>query len=60
MTIEIRNHGRVGAEILGVDLSRPLPQQELAQVRAAFAEHGVIFFRDQSITEAQHIDFAHQ
>ena len=58
MTIEIRKHGRVGAEIHGVDLSQPLSEQDLAKVGAAFAEHGVIFFRDQTITERQHIDFA--
>lgn len=60
MAIEIRKHGRVGAEILGIDLSRPLQPEALAQVRAAFAEHGVIFFRDQSITEQQHIEFARE
>lgn len=58
MSIEIRKHGRVGAEILGIDLSNPVPADELKQVRAAFAEHGVIFFRDQSISEGQHIAFA--
>jgi taurine dioxygenase len=58
MPIEIRKHGRVGAEILGIDLSRPLAEDDLSAMRAAFAEHGVVFFRDQSITEQQHIDFA--
>lgn len=58
MTLEIRKHGRVGAEVLGIDLSNPLSDQDFAQIRAAFAEHGVIFFRDQSITEGQHIAFA--
>jgi len=58
MTLDIRRHGRVGAEILGVDLAKPLPDAEMAAIRAAFAEHGVIFFRDQQITEEQHIAFA--
>ncbi len=58
MTIAIRKHGRVGAEVLGVDLSQPLSEADFAQVHAAFAEHGVVFFRDQSITEEQHIAFA--
>ncbi|WP_179504607.1 MULTISPECIES: TauD/TfdA family dioxygenase [unclassified Sphingomonas] len=58
MTLEIRKHGRVGAEILGVDLASPLPEIDLAAIRAAFADHGVIFFRDQQITEEQHIAFA--
>lgn len=58
MTLEIRKHGRVGAEILGIDLSRPFATGDLAAIRAAFAEHGVVFFRDQSISEEQHIAFA--
>lgn len=58
MTLEIRQHGRVGAEILGIDLSCTISDEDFAEVRNAFAEHGVVFFRDQSITEDQHIAFA--
>ncbi len=50
--------GAVGAEISGVDLSRPLPQDQLAQIRQAFGDHGVIFFRDQELSPAQHVAFA--
>jgi len=57
MAVDIRRHGRVGAEILGVDLAR-LDDGDLAQIRAAFADHGVVFFRDQMIDEDQHIAFA--
>lgn len=57
MALDIRPHGRVGAEILGVDLARP-SAADLAQIRAAFAEYGVVFFRNQTIDEAQHIAFA--
>jgi taurine dioxygenase len=57
MALQVRAHGRVGAEILGVDLARP-SADDLAQIRAAFAEHGVVFFRDQTLDEAQHIAFA--
>ena len=48
----------VGAEILGVDLSRPLSPADTAELRGALADHGVIFFRDQEITPEQHIAFA--
>lgn len=58
MTIEIRRTGRVGAEILGIDLTRELDDATFAAVRSAFAEHGVIFFRDQALDERQHIAFA--
>ncbi len=48
----------VGAEILGVDLSRPLSAEETGDLRAALNEYGVIFFRDQELTPEQHIAFA--
>jgi taurine dioxygenase len=48
----------VGAEILGVDLSRPLTPEETGELREALNEHGVIFFRDQELTPEQHIAFA--
>lgn len=40
----------VGAEILGVNLSQPLGDNIFGAVEDAFNEHGVIFFRKQSIT----------
>ena len=46
--------GALGAEISGVDLSGPLSDETIAQIRAAFVEHQVIFFRDQDLSpEAQ-------
>ncbi|MCP4618578.1 MAG: TauD/TfdA family dioxygenase [Bradyrhizobium sp.] len=50
--------GAVGAEILGIDLSRELDASDVEELRAAFNEYGVIFFRDQNITPEQHIAFA--
>ena len=50
--------GALGAEILGVDLARPLSQTETDEIREALNEYGVIFFRDQKITPEQHIAFA--
>lgn len=47
----------VGAEIGGVDL-RELSELQLAELRRAFAEHGVIFLRDQELTPEQHLAFA--
>ena len=48
----------VGAEIRGVDLAQPMAPATFAEIRRAFHEHGVIFFRDQRLTPEQHIDFA--
>ncbi len=47
----------IGAEISGVDLSRPLADAQLAELRRALAENLVIFLRDQAITPAQQLDF---
>ena len=46
-----------GAEITGVDV-RHLSSGQFDAVRQAYADHGVIFFRDQSLTEQDHIAFA--
>lgn len=47
----------VGAEITDVDI-RTMSDAEFADVRAAYADQGVIFFRDQETTEEDHIAFA--
>jgi taurine dioxygenase len=39
-----------GAEITGVDLTRPLPAPVLAEVKAAWAAHGVVAFPDQPLS----------
>lgn len=49
--------GALGAEIAGVDLSRDLPDETIAAIRAALVEHQVIFFRDQELTPAQQVAF---
>jgi taurine dioxygenase len=49
---------KVGAEIAGVDLAAPLPEEVFAEVRRAFGEYGVVFFRDQRLTPEQHVAFA--
>src|SRR5258706_7357086 len=46
-----------GAEIAGVDLSRPLDDATFAAIERAYDEYGVIFFRGQSITPAQQVAF---
>ena len=48
----------LGAEIDGVDLSRPLSEAVFAEIKRAFVEFSVIFFRDQRLAPEQHIDFA--
>lgn len=58
-TIEVRPvSGALGAEIHGVDLSEPLSEEDFSDIRQAFWDHSVIFFRDQDLTPEQHIAFA--
>ena len=49
---------RIGAEISGIDLRETLDDETLAEIRRALLVHKVIFFRDQAITQEQHIAFA--
>ncbi len=46
----------IGAEIGGVDLAHPSNRQ-LDEIHRALAENQVIFFRDQTLTPEQHLDF---
>jgi taurine dioxygenase len=49
----------LGAEILDLDLSRPINDGTFAAVRRAFLEsNGLLAFRDQHITPEQHIAFS--
>jgi taurine dioxygenase len=50
--------GSLGAELSGLDLSRPLRPQDLAALRSAWLEHGVVFLRDQHLTSEQYMAFA--
>jgi taurine dioxygenase len=52
--------GALGAEISGVDLATDLVEQTVAEIRRAWLEHLVIFFRDQSLTPAEFLAFANR
>lgn len=57
-TIEVRKSTpRIGAEILGVDLSKPLGNQQFQEVHDVLMDRMVIFFRDQRLSVEQHKDF---
>jgi alpha-ketoglutarate-dependent taurine dioxygenase len=47
----------IGSEVLDVDLKQPLPPETVAAIRALVLERGVAFFRDQSLTPQQQLDF---
>ena len=45
----------VGAEIFGIDLKKPLVADQLEEVKQAFYDHLVLFFREQEISFEDHI-----
>src|SRR5437764_9804131 len=45
---------RVGAEIEGINLSKPLSNRELEELHGALLEYQVLFFRDQLLNEERH------
>ena len=49
---------RIGAEIDGIDIGGDLSDADIAEVYQALLTYKVIFFRDQDISEEQHIAFA--
>ncbi|HWS47970.1 MAG TPA: TauD/TfdA family dioxygenase [Acidimicrobiia bacterium] len=50
--------GALGAEISGVDLAADLDDATVAEIRAAWLEHLVVFFRDQHLTPERFLVFA--
>ena len=48
----------VGAEVLGLDLSRPISVTDFTRLHQAHLQHHVLVFRDQRITPQQQIDFS--
>lgn len=48
----------IGAEIGNIDLTRPLDDQELVELRRAFTEHLVVFFRNQKVSFEDHVRLA--
>ena len=58
-TIDVRPvSSALGAEIQGVDLRDPLSDETFRDIRQAFWDHSVIFFRNQDLSPEQHIAFA--
>lgn len=49
--------GHIGADITGVDISQPLSDDQVTEIREALHRHKVIFFRDQHLDHASQIAF---
>jgi taurine dioxygenase len=50
--------GPLGAEVLGLDLARPLSQNDFLPLHAAHLKHHVLVFRDLRSTPQQQVDFS--
>lgn len=48
----------IGAVIENVDLSKPLSEANRQTLRQALVDHGVVFFREQTLTPEQHVALA--
>ena len=59
MSISIRElHPSLGVEVGGVDISKPLSRETVLEIRKAWGRHGVLVFRDQDISDSEHVAFA--
>jgi len=57
-TIEVKPcTAAIGADVSGIDLGRPLGNQQFKEVHDALMEHQVLFFRDQDLNFDQHKAF---
>ena len=50
--------GAVGAEIVGLDLTKPVRAEDFSRIHRAHLDHHVLVFRDQRISPQQQIDFS--
>ncbi|HZX37138.1 MAG TPA: TauD/TfdA family dioxygenase [Streptomyces sp.] len=50
--------GRIGAEILGVDISTDIDPAIVTEINAALVEHKALFFRQQRLDDAAQLRFA--
>jgi taurine dioxygenase len=48
----------LGAEVIGLDLNRPLSQRDFQRIHKAHLDHHLLVFRDQRITPQQQVDFS--
>src|SRR4029077_8776326 len=59
MAVHIKNlNAALGAEVAGVDLSKPLPQADIDAIEAAWRERLVVVFHGQNLSDPQLIAFS--
>src|ERR1051325_5246980 len=61
MTISLRAlSAACGAEVIGLDLARPLEETMVGELHLALAQNGCLLFRGADLTPQQHIAFSRQ
>jgi alpha-ketoglutarate-dependent 2,4-dichlorophenoxyacetate dioxygenase len=59
MAIELSPlHPTLGAEVRGIDITRPVTPQIFAEIDAAFSRYGVLVFPGQPVTDEQQLAFS--
>lgn len=59
MALTVRGlHPLFGAEIVGIDTGAPMSDATFAEIRAAFEEHSLLVFRDQSLDDETQVAFS--
>ena len=53
-----RLSGAIGAELVGIDLSRDLTNRQFDEIHQAFLDHLVIFFREQALAPGRQVALA--
>jgi hypothetical protein len=48
----------LGAELRGVDLTRPVTHEVFAEIDAAFNRHGILVFPEQPVSDEQQLAFS--
>ena len=58
-TLQIKElHPTFGAEVEGVDFSKPIPDDVFKEILAASAQYGVLVFRSTGLSDIQHVEFS--
>jgi taurine dioxygenase len=57
-TLTLRSLGALGAEVGGIDISRPLRKEDVTSVLSAWHDHLVLVFREQKMNDAALVEFS--
>ena len=59
MALQLRKLSHaLGAEVCGVDITKPMGEAQFGEIYHAFLDHGILLLRNQECTREQHIEFS--